>query len=125
MLIKYENRLSVRRDPQWCRGMVGIKHKKIRRFRYPFWVYEYKAKVRYVECGCLNCPMTFNTLDNLSAPLKIPIKKIDDYDPYEVQVKFNEKTLPIQGVLLPKRNTLGWINQRMILDSTIDFINRA
>ena len=66
--------------------------------------------------------MTFYGEDALGTSLSIPVKRLDSYKPYEVQVKIKGKVLALKGeIVTPFRQA----TQEEILDETREFIERV
>ena len=109
----------------WCHGSIGLEHKKIRKFRYPFYKYSHTQDAsiyRIIICVCENCNMTFYGADALDTPLAIPVKRLDSYKPYEIQVKIEGRALALKGeIVTPFRQA----TQEEILDETREFIERV
>lgn len=109
----------------WCHGSIGLEHKKVRKFRYPFYKYSHTEDAsvyRIIICVCVNCNMTFYGADALGTSLSIPVKRADSYGAYNVQVKINGKLQALKGeVLTPFRQA----SQAEIIDDTREFIERV
>ena len=102
----------------WCHGTEGLKHRKIRKFRYPLYKYAH-ASHRVVSCICLNCNMQFYGDLAKGVPLSIPIVRHDDYFSHEIPVSVRGKKLGLRGeIVKPFRH----ITQEMLTDQTRLFI---
>lgn len=102
----------------WCHGTEGLKHQKVRKFRYPLWKYA-RASHRVVSCICLNCNMQFYGDLADGVPLSIPVLRRDSYFDTEVQVRVNGKQKSLRGeVIRPFRH----VTQEMLNDHTRLFI---
>ena len=102
----------------WCHGTEGLKHRKIRKFRYPTWKYAY-ASHRIVSCICLNCNMQFYGELAKDVPLNIPVLRRDGYFASEVPVKVGGQTVSLRGeIVRPFRH----VTQEMLTDQTRLFI---
>lgn len=105
----------------WCHGVEGVKHQKVRRFRYPLWKYA-RVSHRVVFCICLNCNMQFYGDLATDVPLTIPVSRLDGYFASEIPVKVNGRLAALHGeVLRPFRH----ITQAMLTDQTRMFIERV
>lgn len=109
----------------WCHGSIGLEHKKIRKFRYPFYKYSHTQDAsvyKIIICVCENCNMTFYGEDAQDTPLSIPVLRLDSYKPYEIQVKVKGKALALRGeIVTPFRQA----TQEEITDETRAFIERV
>lgn len=109
----------------WCHGSIGLEHKKVRKFRYPFYKYSHTEDAsvyRIIICVCENCNMTFYGADALGTSLSIPVKRLDSYRPYEIQVHIKDRALALKGeIVTPFRQA----TQEEILDETREFIERV
>lgn len=104
--------------------MVGIEHKKTRRFRYPFWKYVSIDDYKTIVCICKNCNMKFYGELAKNIPLSIPIRiNEDDFYAYSVFVSVNGKQQAILGTMINKK-ILGSITQEIINYRTRDFIEK-
>lgn len=102
----------------WCHGSEGIKHQKVRKFRYPFWKYA-RASHRIVSCICLNCNMQFYGDLARKVPLSVPILKLDSYFASEIPVNISGRRQALRGeVVRPFRH----VTQEMLNDHTRLFI---
>jgi hypothetical protein len=102
----------------WCHGTEGLKHQKVRKFRYPLWKYAH-ASHRIVSCICLNCNMQFYGDLAKDVPLSITILKKDSYFKREIPVRIKGKSLSLRGeIVRPFRH----ITQEMLNDQTRLFI---
>lgn len=102
----------------WCHGTEGLKHRKVRKFRYPLYKYAH-ASYRIVSCVCLNCNMQFYGELAREVPLSIPIVRHDDYFAHEIPVRVSGRKLGLRGeIVRPFRH----ITQEMLTDQTRLFI---
>jgi hypothetical protein len=102
----------------WCHGTEGIRHHKIRKFRYPLWKYA-RVSHRVVSCVCMNCNMQFYGELAYNVPLSIPIIRMDDYFASEIPVRINGKLQSLRGeIVRPFRH----VTQAMLNDHTRLFI---
>ncbi len=109
----------------WCHGSIGLKHDKVRKFRYPFYKYVLVHEVRYIACVCKNCNMTFwGELAN-GVPLEIPVYcHPTSYISYALPVTVNGSKVYPNKVSV-KTTNLGWATQEMIIEDTRRFIDRV
>lgn len=109
----------------WCHGTPGLEHKKVRKFRYPFYKYSHTVDAsvyRIIVCVCENCNMTFYGELAQGISLSIPVKFLGQHKPYEVQVKSNGKQLAIKGeIMTPFRQA----TQEEITLETREFIEHV
>lgn len=106
----------------WCRGSIGLEHRKIRKFIYPFYKYSQTQDAtvyKIIMCVCQNCNMVFYGEDTLRIPLSIPIYKLDGYSSYELAVKVSGKAQSIKGELI---YPFSKVSQEEINDKTRAFI---
>lgn len=109
----------------WCHGSVGLKHEKIRKFRYPFYKYVQIHEVRVIVCICKNCNMTFWGAEAEGIPLKIPVfKDPSTYFYYRIPVSVNNEIVPFSEIKM-RNSRLGWANQEMINEDTRNFIEKV
>ncbi len=102
----------------WCHGTEGLRHQKVRKFRYPLWKYA-RVSHQVVSCVCLNCNMQFYGDLATGVPLKIPILRKDGYFAHEIPVRINGQSAPLRGeIVRPFRH----VNQEMLNDHTRLFI---
>lgn len=102
----------------WCHGTEGLEHRKVRKYRYPFWKYA-RVSHRIISCVCLNCNMEFYGALADGVPLSVPVLRADGYFATEVQVQINGKLRPLRGeVVKPFRH----VTQAMLNDHTRLFI---
>ena len=102
----------------WCHGTVGLKHQKVRKFRYPLWKYAH-ASYRIVSCVCLNCNMQFYGDLAADVPLSVPVSPLSSYFAHEIPVRINGRMLALRGeIVRPFRH----ITQEMLNDQTRLFI---
>lgn len=103
---------------KWCHGTEGIKHQKVRKFRYPLWKYAYVSH-RIVSCICLNCNMQFYGKLAEGVPLSIPVLRHDSYFAAEIPVRTGGRTTSLRGeIVRPFRH----VTQEMLTDHTRLFI---
>ena len=109
----------------WCHGSIGLEHVKKRKFRYPFYKYSHTEDAsiyRIVICVCENCNMTFYGADALDTPLSIPVKYLDSYQGYELQVRVNGTMQSLRGdIVTPFRQA----TQEELTDETREFIDKV
>ncbi len=102
----------------WCHGTEGLKHRKIRKFRYPLWKYA-QVSHRVVSCVCVNCNMQFYGDLAKNVPLNIPVVRHDGYFANEIPVRIGGKRASLRGeIVRPFRR----ITQEMLTDQTRLFI---
>lgn len=102
----------------WCHGTEGVRHRKVRKFRYPLWKYA-RASHRIVSCVCLNCNMQFYGELAAGVPLSIPVLRLDSYFASEIPVTINSRQQALRGeVVRPFRH----VTQEMLNDHTKLFI---
>jgi hypothetical protein len=102
----------------WCHGTEGLKHQKVRKFRYPLWKYA-RVSHRIVSCVCLNCNMRFYGDLARDVPLHIPVMRQDSYFASEIPVRIGNRHVALQGeIIRPFRR----ITQEMLTDQTRLFI---
>lgn len=102
----------------WCHGVEGVKHNKIRKFRYPLWKYA-RVSHRIVTCVCLNCNMQFYGDLASGIPLNITVVRLDSYFANEVPVRINGRSAVLRGEIVhPFRR----VTQAMLTDETRMFI---
>lgn len=102
----------------WCHGTVGLKHKKVRKYRYPLWKYAHVSH-RVVVCICLNCNMQFHGESASGVPLSIPVTPYSSYFNHEIPVRAHGKIAALRGeIVRPFRH----VTQEMLCDQTRLFI---
>lgn len=102
----------------WCHGTEGIQHRKVRKFRYPFWKYA-RASHRIVSCVCLDCNMQFYGDLARGVPLHIPVLRLDSYFASEIPVRIGGARQALRGeIVRPFRH----VTQEMLTDHTRLFI---
>jgi hypothetical protein len=102
----------------WCHGTEGLKHQKVRKFRYPLWKYA-RVSHRIITCVCLNCNMQFYGDLAKSVPLNIPVSRLDSYFSSEIPVRINGRQAALRGeIVRPFRK----VSQAMLVDETRTFI---
>lgn len=110
---------------RWCHGTPDIEHKKVRKFRYPFYKYVQIHEFRVILCVCKNCSMIFWGAEAVGVPLSIPVYKHPTcYFYYQIPVSVNGKIVPITEIA-PRKTNLGWATQEMINEDTRRFIDRV
>jgi hypothetical protein len=102
----------------WCHGTEGVKHRKVRKFRYPLWKYA-RVSHRVVSCVCLNCNMQFYGDLAQDVPLSIPVLRHDSYFASEISVRVGGKRQALRGeIVRPFRH----VTQEILNDHTRLFI---
>ena len=102
----------------WCHGTEGLKHQKVRKFRYPLWKYA-RVSHRIITCVCLNCNMQFYGDLAKDVPLSIPVSRLDSYFSSEIPVRINGRRAALRGeIVRPFRK----VSQAMLIDETRAFI---
>lgn len=102
----------------WCHGTEGLKHRKVRKFRYPLWKYA-RVSHRIISCVCLNCNMQFHGELASNVPLNIPVLRLDDYFAREIPVRIRGNRQALRGeIVRPFRH----VTQEMLNDHTRLFI---
>lgn len=102
----------------WCHGTEGLKHQKVRKFRYPLWKYA-RVSHRIITCVCLNCNMQFYGDLAKDVPLNIPVSRLDSYFSSEIPVRINGRQTALRGeIVRPFRK----VTQAMLVDETRTFI---
>ena len=102
----------------WCHGTEGLKHQKVRKFRYPTWKYA-RTSHRIISCICRNCNMQFYGELAKGVPLSIPVLRLDSYFASEIPVRINGNYQALRGeIIKPFRH----VTQEMLNDHTRLFI---